>query len=410
MNKLFVTLFCFLLLACSKDHYDGPVPYDTRYEEGKSYTQTFLYTSGFSFRSIDSRVYFDIQPNEEVFHTIYPSAEALKIVSEKNEESKRKEHKYYLSANIHFDYTLGGLFGDRQILKNISRLTDWHLIIGREEEYTLDGKIYERVIIVEDLGAVPVRTKPADPTEVDNNVAGYAIGQRYIHTFFFLGDNTDKLLNTRYFNIKSARKDKDGYTATYEISENRYPEFSAIYPPKDLIYQLFDLNNTPYIDDGKNELIFYRNFVDLTANINFIYTGISAGMISNLKLHTDWCLMREVYQLNTANGLPVYSFIPHNGSKIEDEIIGKWKAYIYDATYQKYTELGVAIEFKPNGIGHREDINDEYKNGEFKYSIKGCKITYEGIENHNWMDNLEIIFDEKGDTFYSSMLIYKRIK
>ena len=59
-----------------------------------------------------------------------------------DKNSKNKELKYYLTANIHFLYSNGQL-------QNLSLITDWKIVIGKMEEYVYNKQIYNRLIVIE---------------------------------------------------------------------------------------------------------------------------------------------------------------------------------------------------------------------------------------------------------------------
>lgn len=149
MKKLFILLAIFLFFACSKDSENDPVPYTTNYETGQEYVQTFyIYqvepSGGFSLLSTDKRLPYSIYADDEVFPQIAPTDTTRPDVSES------KEIKLYQVANLRFKFKATD-WSKWQSIYDAKRITDWRWVLGKTEEYTFEGKIYERIIIVENL-------------------------------------------------------------------------------------------------------------------------------------------------------------------------------------------------------------------------------------------------------------------
>ena len=149
MKKLFILLAITLFFACSKDSRNDPVPYTTKYKVGHEYVQTFYVqgkhaSGGFSLLSIDDRLPYDIFPDDEVFAQIAPTDTSRPDVSES------REIKLYQVANLRFKFKATD-WSKWQSIYDAKRITDWRWVLGKTEEYTFEGKIYERIIIVSEV-------------------------------------------------------------------------------------------------------------------------------------------------------------------------------------------------------------------------------------------------------------------
>ena len=90
MKKILIVLLVPLLFACSKDSSNDPVPYTTKYKVG---------------------------------HEV---------------------------ANLRFKFKATD-WSKWQSIYDAKRITDWRWVLGKTEEYTFEGKIYERIIIVSEV-------------------------------------------------------------------------------------------------------------------------------------------------------------------------------------------------------------------------------------------------------------------
>ena len=143
MKKILIVLLVPLLFACSKDSSNDPVPYTTKYKVGHEYVQTFYVqgkhvSGGFSLLSIDDRLPYDIFPDDEVFAQIAPTDTSRPDVSESR------------VANLRFKFKATD-WSKWQSIYDAKRITDWRWVLGKTEEYTFEGKIYERIIIVSEV-------------------------------------------------------------------------------------------------------------------------------------------------------------------------------------------------------------------------------------------------------------------
>lgn len=146
MQKIFLLLIIPLMLACSKDSDNDPVPYTTNYKVGHEYVQTFyvqgLYTSGgYSLLSIDDRLPYSIFPDDDVFAQIAPTDTTKPDVSE------TADIKLYQVANLRFTFKATD-WSKWQSIYNAKRITDWRWVLGKKEGYVFDGQTYERIVIV----------------------------------------------------------------------------------------------------------------------------------------------------------------------------------------------------------------------------------------------------------------------
>lgn len=161
-----ITALAVLLAGCGKDDEpkDGasniyePVPYTTNYAVGQTYIQTF-YTNGKEwliggeepsyicyFHSICNRVRFSVySKSDDNSELLAPPENMQTQMQQLNEEAKGQELQYYMVSEMKFTYL------HEYDSENVERLTDWRIVIGKMEEYIYDGKIYERLNIIEEL-------------------------------------------------------------------------------------------------------------------------------------------------------------------------------------------------------------------------------------------------------------------
>lgn len=154
MKKMFLLILClFSLFGCSKDE-NPNFNHLTEYRVNQSYTQTFYFAGDYGyispngghtinyFNSTCNRLTFGFQDDEENYSIISPSKEQIQNLENLNKDIKGKEHKYYLIANIHFQYVGFDSITMPQLKSS------WKVVIGKMEEYVYDGKIYEHLVIV----------------------------------------------------------------------------------------------------------------------------------------------------------------------------------------------------------------------------------------------------------------------
>lgn len=154
------TLFLLLALSifggCSKDESDEfNETHLIKYKTNQSYTQTFYYGGGCGYISADgghdgnwyssicSRLNFTLYDYDSDFSVITPPKDLIKSLETLNKDTKNKEHKYYLIADIYFQYV-----GFEAIAKPQLKKT-WKIVIGKMEEYVLNGQIYNHLVIVD---------------------------------------------------------------------------------------------------------------------------------------------------------------------------------------------------------------------------------------------------------------------
>ena len=157
MKRILFAFLCIIgvLPSCQKDGEANKYKYDIDYQVGKTYTQTFYVGShyivggatlgvGYYITSICNRLSFDIKEGEEGFSELRPPQEFYNDVVRKNNDLKNTEHKYYAIADYRFTYDLSGP-------KDIKRVSEWKLVIGKMEEYVFKGSIYKHLVVVEEL-------------------------------------------------------------------------------------------------------------------------------------------------------------------------------------------------------------------------------------------------------------------
>ena len=156
MKKVLFMIFTVILFCgCDKDsEKETNNSYLTEYVTGREYSQTFYYGgncgyissdgghNGSYFESICGRLRVSLYDYDSDFATIDPTRELKSELEELNKNSKNKELKYYLTANIHFLYSNGQI-------QNLSLITDWKIVIGKMEEYVYNKQIYNRLIVIE---------------------------------------------------------------------------------------------------------------------------------------------------------------------------------------------------------------------------------------------------------------------
>ena len=112
---LFLLLVLSIFFGCSKDESDQfNRTHLIEYKTNQSYTQTFYYEGGCGYISADgghdgnwyssicSRLNFTLYDYDSDFSTITPSKDLIKSLETLNKDTKNKEHKYYLIADIIF--------------------------------------------------------------------------------------------------------------------------------------------------------------------------------------------------------------------------------------------------------------------------------------------------------------------
>ena len=155
--KLFLVIVSFFLISsCQKDGKDdtsATAPYDTQYQNGITYTQSFYVGShfithietgigvGYNLISVCNRIMIEIKEGGENFIELRPDQDFYNEIVRKNNELRNTELKYYAVANIKFLYNYGQP-------SNLERMSDWKMVIGKMEEYVLDGKIYKHLVVV----------------------------------------------------------------------------------------------------------------------------------------------------------------------------------------------------------------------------------------------------------------------
>ena len=160
---ILIAALAVLLAGCGKDgepktgtnNIYEPVPYTTNYSFGQTYIQTF-YTTGrqwgighyFSctFFSICNRIDFTVDSRyDENIDLLIPPEELQTQMQQLKEEAQGTELQYYMICEMKFTYS--AVIN----IEEVERLTDWRIAIGKMEEYIYDGKIYERLNIIEEL-------------------------------------------------------------------------------------------------------------------------------------------------------------------------------------------------------------------------------------------------------------------
>lgn len=162
---LFLFVFiAFLIAGCSTkdDELSNGESYLIDYQIENSYTQTFYYAGrrdfisdtgghkGNWYKSICNRLSFDLFDYDEGYTELTPSRDLTSSLEELNKDSKGKDHKYYLIANIYFYYEWYNYTLNEHIFKDLSLKSNWKIVIGKEQEYLFNGKVYNRLIVVED--------------------------------------------------------------------------------------------------------------------------------------------------------------------------------------------------------------------------------------------------------------------
>lgn len=158
MKKVLFAFLCIIgiLSSCQKDGEANKYKYDIDYQVGETYTQTFYVGShfltsyansigvGYYITSICNRLSFEIKEGEDGFSELRPPQEFYNDVVQRNNDLKNTEHKYYAIADYRFTYDWSGL-------KDIKRVSEWKLVIGKMEEYVFKGSIYKHLVVVEEL-------------------------------------------------------------------------------------------------------------------------------------------------------------------------------------------------------------------------------------------------------------------
>ncbi|CAK7076076.1 MAG: hypothetical protein PARBA_03101 [Parabacteroides sp.] len=155
-KMLFLLLTLSIFFGCSKDESDGfNETHLIEYKTNQSYTQTFYYGGGCGYISADgghdgnwyssicSRLNFTLYDYDSDFSAITPSKELIKSLETLSKDTKNKEHKYYLIADIYFQYAGFEVITNPQLKKT------WRIVIGKMEEYVLNGQIYNHLVIVD---------------------------------------------------------------------------------------------------------------------------------------------------------------------------------------------------------------------------------------------------------------------
>lgn len=128
-----------LFISCSKDNETIMT-----YEYGKEYTETFYYSVRNTFTSVCGRLRFYTSENDDNFKNTEPSRSMIDKVSELNKNNNGKDLKYYLVADINFIYY------SQSRAVNMCLKSNWKIVIGKMEEYSFEGDIYERLVIVDE--------------------------------------------------------------------------------------------------------------------------------------------------------------------------------------------------------------------------------------------------------------------
>lgn len=157
MKKVLAAFLCIVCIfsSCQKKGEANKYKYDIDYQVGKSYTQTFYVGShfivggippgvGYYITSICNRLSFDIKEGEDGFSELRPPQDFYNDVVRKNNDLKNTEHMYYAIADYRFTYDWSGP-------ADLSRVSEWKLVIGKMEEYVFQGKIYKHLVVVEEL-------------------------------------------------------------------------------------------------------------------------------------------------------------------------------------------------------------------------------------------------------------------
>ncbi len=155
-KMLFLLLVLSVFYGCSKDESDDYNELHLiEYKTNQNYTQTFYYGGGCGYISADgghdgnwyssicSRLNFNLYDYDSDFSAITPSKDQIKSLETLNKDTKNKEHKYYLVSDIHFSYKEPGY------VTNPTLKSNWKTIIEKMEEYVFNGKIYNRLIIID---------------------------------------------------------------------------------------------------------------------------------------------------------------------------------------------------------------------------------------------------------------------
>lgn len=134
-----ILLGIYLFLSCSKDN-----EAITTYEYGKEYTEFFYYSIRNTFTSTCGRLRFYTSENDENFKNTEPPRYMIDKVSELNKNNSGRDLKYYLVADINFIYYSPKSAGNMYLKGN------WKIVIGKMEEYSFEGVIYKRLVIVDE--------------------------------------------------------------------------------------------------------------------------------------------------------------------------------------------------------------------------------------------------------------------
>ena len=159
MNK-YLRLIClatclFAIVSCDKN--DHPTPKtditQTIYEPGKEYTRKFYFGShaigGYTPETGVHFIYYFFPECTRLgggfqlhdYDNGVPTADQINKVIDLNSANKNSTLKYYLVADVKFIYP------NTQPLS----IGSWRIVIGGFEEYVFDGKIYQQLVIKEQV-------------------------------------------------------------------------------------------------------------------------------------------------------------------------------------------------------------------------------------------------------------------
>ena len=74
----------------------------------------------------------------------------LKLLRPTHLDRTSANQELYQVANLRFKFKATD-WSKWQSIYNAKRITDWRWVLGKTDEYTFEGKIYERIIIVSEV-------------------------------------------------------------------------------------------------------------------------------------------------------------------------------------------------------------------------------------------------------------------
>ena len=141
-------------ISCEKNDHSTPETDITQtiYEPGKEYTRKFYFASHAITHSPEKGMYFICYFSPECtrlaggfqlndYDSRVPTTEQINKVIDLNSANKNNTLRYYLVADVRFIYP------NTQTLS----IGSWRIVIGGFEEYVFDGKIYQRLVIKEQV-------------------------------------------------------------------------------------------------------------------------------------------------------------------------------------------------------------------------------------------------------------------